>query len=303
MLRQMLEDSGYMEMRRTEKTPEAEGRIENLRELVGEFKSNYDTFEQYLEYISLVMDNDNAATIGDHVSVMTLHAAKGLEFDVVFLPGWEEEIFPNKKAMDEGNTEEERRLAYVGITRAKKRVYITFAGSRRIFNQWQNNLPSRFINEIPEEHVEMTNLSAGGGYDYGYNDWNGGNRSYFYKKEKKRPISAIRENLLFKSEQRFIIAGTDMEKSSRQTEKTRKFCSKTAVLKNHGRLFGNRIMDTQPASNWQISFILSPESVPFLNALWTGTIRLCWLRKSKPARTKANGSWTLFFKTGRTKPC
>lgn len=185
MLRQMLEDSGYMEMRRTEKTPEAEGRIENLRELVGEFKSNYDTFEQYLEYISLVMDNDNAATIGDHVSVMTLHAAKGLEFDVVFLPGWEEEIFPNKKAMDEGNTEEERRLAYVGITRAKKRVYITFAGSRRIFNQWQNNLPSRFINEIPEEHVEMTNLSAGGGYDYGYNDWNGGNQSYFYKKEKK----------------------------------------------------------------------------------------------------------------------
>ena len=185
MLRQMLEDSGYMEMRRTEKTPEAEGRIENLRELIGEFKGNYDTFEQYLEYVSLVMDNDNAATVGDHVSVMTLHAAKGLEFDVVFLPGWEEEIFPNKKAMDEGNTEEERRLAYVGITRAKKRVYITFAGSRRIFNQWQNNLPSRFINEIPAEHVEMTNLSSGGGYDYGYGGWNGGAQSYFYKKEKK----------------------------------------------------------------------------------------------------------------------
>ncbi len=185
MLRQMLEDSGYMEMRRTEKTPEAEGRIENLRELIGEFKGKYDTFEDYLEYISLIMDNDADAATGDYVSVMTLHAAKGLEFDVVFLPGWEEEIFPNKKSTDEGNTEEERRLAYVGITRAKKRVYISFAGSRRIFNQWQNNLPSRFIDEIPAEHIEMTNVSVGGGYsDHAYNDWNG-TQGFFYRKEKK----------------------------------------------------------------------------------------------------------------------
>ncbi len=185
LLRQMLEDSGYMDMRRADKTPEAEGRMENLRELIGEFKGKYETFEEYLEYISLVMDNDNATVTGDYVSVMTLHAAKGLEFDVVFLPGWEEEIFPNKRSMDEGNTEEERRLAYVGITRAKKRVYITFAQSRWTFNERKYNMPSRFINEIPAENIEMTNISFGGGYGFGYNDRPGGNQNYFHKKEKK----------------------------------------------------------------------------------------------------------------------
>lgn len=188
MLRLMLEQSGYMDMRRAEKTPEAEGRIENLRELIGEFKDRFETFDEYLEYISLVMDNDTAAaTTGDYIAVMTLHAAKGLEFDTVFLPGWEEGIFPHQKSLDEGGTkalEEERRLAYVGITRAKKRVYITFAGSRRLYNQWQNNLPSRFISEIPQEHVTTENVvssyyhadSGYGGQDKSYT-----NRNYFYK--------------------------------------------------------------------------------------------------------------------------
>ncbi|MBR1778234.1 MAG: UvrD-helicase domain-containing protein [Alphaproteobacteria bacterium] len=186
MLSQMLEESGYLDMRRSEKTPESEGRLENLKELIGEFKDTFDTFENYLEYISLVMDNDNAALTGDYVSVMTLHAAKGLEFDTVFLPGWEEGIFPHQKSLDEGGSkalEEERRLAYVGITRARKRVYISFAGSRRMYNQWQNNPPSRFLSEIPKENVEMINVS------YGYNSGGEYNRDYTnspysYKKKK-----------------------------------------------------------------------------------------------------------------------
>ena len=186
LLSRILEESGYLDMRRAEKTPETEGRLENIRELLGEFKNTFETFEDYLDYVSLVMDNDNAAMTGDYVSVMTLHAAKGLEFDTVFLPGWEEGIFPHQKSLDEGgNTalEEERRLAYVGITRARKHVYISFAGSRFVFGKTQNALPSRFIGEIPSENVEMINVSSGynygNGYDRGYT-----NASYFYKKKK-----------------------------------------------------------------------------------------------------------------------
>ncbi|MBO4643943.1 MAG: UvrD-helicase domain-containing protein, partial [Alphaproteobacteria bacterium] len=155
LLPKILEDSGYLDMRRKEKMPETEGRLENIKELIGEFKHTFDSFDDYLEYVSLVMDNDNAAMTGDCVSVMTLHAAKGLEFETVFLPGWEESIFPHQKSLDEGGSkalEEERRLAYVGITRAKKHVYISFAGSRFLYGRPQNNPPSRFISEIPEEN-------------------------------------------------------------------------------------------------------------------------------------------------------
>ena len=187
LLPKILEDSGYMDMRRSEKLPETEGRLENIKELIGEFKNSSRTFEDYLEYVSLVMDNDNAALTGDYISVMTLHAAKGLEFETVFLPGWEEGIFPHQKSLNEGGSkalEEERRLAYVGITRAKKHVYISFAGSRLIYNhQWQNNPPSRFISEIPEENVEMINVSSDYNYGYGYNrDYT--NPSYSYKKKR-----------------------------------------------------------------------------------------------------------------------
>ena len=186
ILSRLLEESGYLDMRRNEKTPETEGRLENIKELTGEFKNSFDTFEEYLEYVSLVMDNDNAAMTGDYVSVMTLHAAKGLEFDAVFLPGWEEGIFPHQKSLDEGGSkalEEERRLAYVGITRAKKHVYISFAGSRFVFGKTQSAMPSRFIDEIPKENVEMVNVSSGYNYGYGY-DRGYTNASYSYKKKK-----------------------------------------------------------------------------------------------------------------------
>ena len=174
----MLEDSGYLQMWKTDKSPEAPGKIENLQELIGDLKERFPSFEEFLEYVSLVTDNDmTAGETGDYVSVMTLHAAKGLEFDVVFLPGWEEELFPHKKSLDEGGSkslEEERRLAYVGITRARKKVFISYANSRRVYNQWLNNLPSRFISELPREHVESDGAAPFGetkrhfarGYDY-----------------------------------------------------------------------------------------------------------------------------------------
>lgn len=157
----MLEESGYRAMWQQEKSPDAAGRLENLKELsraIGEFEN----INAFLEHVSLVTDAANADANTDMVSVMTLHAAKGLEFDVVFLPGWEEGIFPHQRAIDESGAkglEEERRLAYVGITRARKKLFISHAANRRIYNQWQSSIPSRFIGELPEENTER--LSGG----------------------------------------------------------------------------------------------------------------------------------------------
>ncbi|MBF0251486.1 MAG: UvrD-helicase domain-containing protein [Alphaproteobacteria bacterium] len=151
----VLEESGYTEMWRTDKSLEAPGRVENLRELVVGL-SEFETLTSFLEHVSLVMDNEDLKTT-DKITVMTLHGAKGLEFDTVFLPGWEEGLFPHQRSLDESGTqglEEERRLAYVGITRAKKRANITFAANRRVYGQWQSSLPSRFIDELPSDHVE-----------------------------------------------------------------------------------------------------------------------------------------------------
>jgi DNA helicase II / ATP-dependent DNA helicase PcrA len=157
----VLEESGYRQMWQQDKSPDAAGRLENLKELVralGEFED----IRSFLEHVSLVMEASNANTNTDMVSLMTLHAAKGLEFDVVFLPGWEEGLFPHQRALDESGTkglEEERRLAYVGMTRARKKLFIAHAANRRIYNQWQSSIPSRFISELPGEHVEK--LSGG----------------------------------------------------------------------------------------------------------------------------------------------
>ena len=151
----ILDESGYTEMWMKTRSPDAPGRLENLKELVSALVE-FDSLGGFLEHISLVMDRDENA-LGEMVTLMTLHAAKGLEFDHVFLPGWEEEVFPNRRSIDEGGgdgLEEERRLAYVGLTRARKKVWICHAASRRVYNQWLSCAPSRFITELPEELVE-----------------------------------------------------------------------------------------------------------------------------------------------------
>ena len=142
-------------MWRNGKSADAPGRLDNLKEFVAALE-DFETVGEFLEHVSLVMDHDRAAG-GDLVNVMTLHSGKGLEFDTVFLPGWEEGLFPHTRALDESGhagLEEERRLAYVGITRARKRVRISFAANRRLFNQWVSAIPSRFIDELPPDHVE-----------------------------------------------------------------------------------------------------------------------------------------------------
>jgi DNA helicase-2/ATP-dependent DNA helicase PcrA len=152
----VLEESGYIEMWRNDKTIEAPGRLENLKELVAAV-AEFDTLAGFLEHVSLVMEALEAEG-GSMVSVMTLHAAKGLEFDTVFLPGWEEGLFPNQRTLDEGgqrSLEEERRLAYVGLTRARKRAIVSFAANRRMYGSWMSTIPSRFIEDLPADQIEM----------------------------------------------------------------------------------------------------------------------------------------------------
>ena len=150
----LIDESGYAAMWQQDKSPEAPGRLDNLKELVramGEFE----TLSGFLEHVALVMENDEAAE-GERVSLMTLHAAKGLEFDMVFLPGWEEGLFPSQRSLDEGGEkalEEERRLAYVGITRARRVAVISHAANRRIYGNWTSSIPSRFLDELPPGEI------------------------------------------------------------------------------------------------------------------------------------------------------
>ena len=151
----VLDESGYTEMWMKDRSPEAPGRLENLKELVAGL-GDFENLQGFLEHVSLVMENEDNAT-GEKLSLMTLHAAKGSEFDIVFLPGWEEGLFPHQRSLDEEGLkglEEERRLAYVGLTRARRKAHVTYAANRRVYNQWQSALPSRFIDELPEEHVD-----------------------------------------------------------------------------------------------------------------------------------------------------
>jgi len=157
----MLDESGYTEMWQQDKSPEAPGRLENLKELVRAL-TDFETMSGFLDHVALVMENEENAE-GDRVSLMTLHGAKGLEFDTVFLPGWEEGVFPNQRALDEAGAkglEEERRLAYVGLTRARRRAIILHAANRRIYATWQSSIPSRFIDELPESEITRTGSAA-----------------------------------------------------------------------------------------------------------------------------------------------
>ncbi len=146
----VLDESGYTDMLKADKSAEAPGRLENLKEFVRSMES-FESLAAFLEHVSLVMEIAQDES-GDRINLMTLHAAKGLEFDTVFLPGWEEGLFPSQRTMDENGLaglEEERRLAYVGLTRAKKRIRVSFAANRRVHGNWQSALPSRFITELP----------------------------------------------------------------------------------------------------------------------------------------------------------
>ena len=161
----ILEESGYTDMWQKDRSADAAGRLENLKELVRSMEE-FPDLGSFLEHISLVMDVDSGE-VGARVSIMTLHAAKGLEFDTVFLPGWEEGLFPHQRSLDENGRaglEEERRLAYVGLTRAKRRVKIYFATNRRIRGLWQTTIPSRFLDELPADHVDVVEAAQGSNY-------------------------------------------------------------------------------------------------------------------------------------------
>jgi len=167
---QILEESGYIDMWKADKSAEAPGRLDNLKELIRSME-DYESLRSFLEHVALVMDAEQNAEM-DAVSIMTLHSAKGLEFETVFLPGWEEGLFPHQRALDEGGRtglEEERRLAYVGLTRAKKNLHLWFVSNRRIHGLWQSTIPSRFLDELPEAHVEVADAgNSYGGYSAPY---------------------------------------------------------------------------------------------------------------------------------------
>jgi DNA helicase-2/ATP-dependent DNA helicase PcrA len=176
LARVILDESGYTGMWQADKTPEAPGRLENLKELVTAM-ADFETMGGFLEHVSLVMETQESAE-GDMATLMTLHGAKGLEFDIVFLPGWEEGLFPSQRSMDESGIaglEEERRLAYVGITRARRRAFISHAHSRRVYGNWTSTIPSRFIDELPPDNIAVAEEPAPfadqGGFRGGFSDW------------------------------------------------------------------------------------------------------------------------------------
>jgi len=163
LARLVLDESGYTAMLQADRSAESAGRLENLAELTRAME-DYENLGAFLEHVSLVMENDEARE-AEKVTIMTIHAAKGLEFDTVFLAGWEEGVFPSQRALDEGGTaslEEERRLAYVAITRARRKCFIFHAANRRIYGQWTSSIPSRFVTELPADHIEAEQTMSGG---------------------------------------------------------------------------------------------------------------------------------------------
>ncbi|MCH2396149.1 ATP-dependent helicase [Oceanibaculum sp.] len=183
----VLDESGYTAMWQADKSPEAPGRLENLKELIRAMEE-FESLAGFLEHISLVMENAEDSSL-DQLSIMTLHSAKGLEFDTVFLPGWEEGLFPHQRALDESGAqglEEERRLAYVGLTRARKRADILYAANRRVHGLWQNSLPSRFVSELPADHVEQVTEGGLFGGTSRQSEWGAASRGGLYASSPPR---------------------------------------------------------------------------------------------------------------------
>jgi ATP-dependent DNA helicase UvrD/PcrA len=163
LARIVLDESGYTAMLQADRSAESAGRLENLAELARAMEE-YETLGAFLEHVSLVMENE-AERDTEKVTIMTIHAAKGLEFGTVFLAGWEEGVFPSQRALDEGghaSLEEERRLAYVAITRARRKCFIFHAANRRIYGQWTSSIPSRFVAELPDAHISQEHTMSGG---------------------------------------------------------------------------------------------------------------------------------------------
>ena len=196
LIKIILDESGYSQMLKNKKDIENENRLENIKELIRAMH-DYENLQSFLEHVSLATSIDQNWE-GDKVNLMTMHAAKGLEFDVVFLPGWEEGLFPHQKSLEEKGDfalEEERRLAYVGITRAKHEAYISFAMRRVYHGDWMDSLPSRFIAELPEKNLEKNeNQSINDDIDFDFNQdaqddgMNEGYRSPGWERFKKNKL-------------------------------------------------------------------------------------------------------------------
>ncbi len=197
---EILDESGYTHMLLEDKAPDAPGRLENLKEFVKALEE-FENIEGFLEHIALVMENEGDESVSK-VSIMTLHGSKGLEFPIVFLPGWEDGLFPSQRSMDESGLkglEEERRLAHVGITRAKELCHISFASNRRIYNQWQNALPSRFIDELPSEDIEVVTLSNAYSKDIRYDSQKQSYPSYVQENNSfsNMPVTDLNKDIYY----------------------------------------------------------------------------------------------------------
>lgn len=189
----ILDDSGYTTMWLEDRSPEAPTRLENLKEMIRSMEQ-FESLQSFLEHVALVMDAENNENM-DAINIMTLHSAKGLEFETVFLPGWEEGLFPHQRSLDEGGRtglEEERRLAYVGLTRAKKYLHIWFVSNRRIHGLWQSTLPSRFLHELPEENIEIVEMETSFG---GYGKSNFKQHNPFYSDYATRKQNRAQKNI------------------------------------------------------------------------------------------------------------
>lgn len=193
LTKDILEKTGYLAMWHNDKTPEAKGRVENLKEFVSSLE-DFANLEQFLEHVSLVMSNDSENEINDMVNIMTVHGAKGLEFDTVFIPGLEEGVFPSSRSIEERNgLEEERRLLYVAITRARKNLYLSHAQNRLVFGNFQHSLPSRFLQELPQDVIELEN-----NLDFNVS------RETFSHNSGKNFVSRETNNYLSQDEQNFL---------------------------------------------------------------------------------------------------